>query len=197
MRKKKIRLITIDGVEGIGKTTQANHLVVYLKEKGYNPILIDTDENLESALNNIHKSSDFLKKNDKNIVISDGSFGKIMVIDKLKGIPQRDILEQYKEVIHEYEVLAHKYGMLNLLMIMEEINICSKRVKKRERLLGNLSEGIIDIHKEKEIIDELKRLDNFVAFGNLKFDVFSVEPEDSILEIHSRCLELIKKRFEI
>ena len=195
--KKKLRIINIDGTEGLGKTTQVSMLVNFLKSKNIPYKIIHLEDNVESAGEACEKTIEFLEKTPKGVVISDGSIARMMVIDLLSNIHRDKITQKYEKMIHDYEVLGHKYGVANILLVLEDTKEASNRVIKREKLLGNVSSGILSEFIEKDIIKALKNFNIYTLSQQIVFDVIKVDTNDSIIEVNGNIINYLNENFEI
>jgi len=194
---KKLKIINIDGTDGVGKTTQINMLHIWLKKQDIPCKTLYLEDNAESAREALKETRDFLNSVSDSVVICDGSIARMMVLDMLNNIPQRNIVENYKDILHDYEVISHKYGVFNLLMVMDNTYECGDRISKREKLLGNINKGIKNHELEKEVINLLRNFNNYTISKSLIFNVFEIEERDSILEVHDRIIKYLQDNFEI
>ena len=97
--KNKIQIINIDGLEGVGQTTQINLLYKHFKDLNV-PTLVNTIENdIESATKALNDSKDFLINNPGGVVINDGSISEMIVIDMVDCTPTNTLLEKYKNIL--------------------------------------------------------------------------------------------------
>lgn len=195
--KKPLSIINIDGIDGIGKTTQVNILSNYYKDKGIPVLTLFLEDNSDSAMECIGEIWEFLDKNEGGIVISDGSIAKMIVIDILEGIPQSNILVKYKDLLHQYEILNHKYGMANILFLMDNLQECSNRIIKREKLLNNESNGIENMNREQDIIRLMRDFDSYTITRSLIFYPLIIDEDDSILAVQDDILSYLDNNFKI
>jgi len=194
--KKKFNILNIDGVNGIGKTTQINMLVMSLR--AFKPVLVTYQEDtIESALDSAVKIWEFLEKHPDGLVLGDGSIARMIVIDILNGIPRPEVVEKYRSVISEYERLNHKYGILSVLMVTDDIGFCHDRLIRRGKLLKKPEVGIDSLQKEAEIMKGMRYFDANSISKQLVFQVFEVDKEDSMLDIQDIFWEYLEDSFEI
>jgi len=196
--RKKLKIVTLDGIDGIGKTSQAIVLSNYFKNLGI-PCKINTlkEDDVSFISEHIDNIKLFIKENPEGIIINDGSIAKMMIVDLCNGIKRDDVLEKYKNALYEYQVLNHLYGICNILILLDDVSICDERIKKRDSLLGVESRGILDYQKEVVLMEGMKTFDNHIASKNLIFHIVNTIPEDSILDINKEVIEIINQNFEI
>lgn len=195
--EKKLSIINIDGTEGSGKTTQISHLAGFFRISGI-PVLINyLDDTITSALECSEKTRKFLEKNPDGLVINDGSIARMIVVDLVQAVPQLEVMEKYRTIIHEHEVLNHTYGMANVLMVLEDLEECNQRLQKLAKLTELNSQKIIDVDVENYIVAGIKNFDNNIISRNLSFYVIDIDKEDSILEIKDNILEYLRDNFKI
>jgi thymidylate kinase len=194
--KVKLRAVNIDGLDGIGKSTQTNVLAVHLNKNNIPYKIIQLEDNLENITKCLQQTKDFLLLNPSGIVISDGSIAKAMVLELIAGISQPIIVEKYRKVIHEYECLAHQYGMANLLLVSTDIDMCQRRIEKREKLLGNHIEKNTNHSHENHVIRLLRTFDSHTLSRSLKFNVINIEENNSILDVHRLIVDSLKANFD-
>lgn len=195
--KKNLNILNIDGVDGIGKTTQINMLTMSLKNSGVPVLRVSVDDTVESALGCAGQMWNFLKLNPNGLVLSDGSIARMIVTDFLDGMLRTDIEEKYRSVIYEYEKLHHKYGITNILMVTSDIDYCHQRMLKRGRIIKKPEDGIKDFQREIEVVRAMRYFDSNAISKQLIFQAFEVDEDDSILEVQDSLWEYLEANFEI
>jgi len=195
--KKRLSIINIDGVDGIGKTTQINVLTGYFLRLQLPFLLLQLEDNTKSALKCAKATWEFLEKEPDGIVICDGSIAKMMVLELIKGVGSKNIVEKYREILHEHELLNHKYGMANILMIIDDIKVCHERILKRGKLMKIHEEGITDFKLEAEIIKGLRTFGIHTISKSLDFHILETDDSESILDINEEILKYLENNFEI
>jgi len=190
--KRKLDIINIDGIPGIGVSSQITLLNRYFnKLEVYNSSITNSIDSMRSFVDEAN-----LHVNDKSIVICDGSIAQGIQIDYQNGIKADAFEEKYGEILRKYKVMSHKYGVANILITMDDIEECKKRVEKRDRLL-NIESKKIDFEKEASIINGLKNFDNYTFTANMKFYTINIDKEDTMLEIHDEVIKILNDNFEI
>ena len=193
--KKDLRIVSIDGIRGVGKTSQAFLLCRYLESYDINSKLLKLEDNIESILDSIDKLWKMLEKEDC-IVICDGSIARMIEVDIQRQMPMKDVYEKYRIVINEYEKLYHKYGMANLLITINEPTECQERINKRNSLFKESIE-LIDIVGQNNISSGLSRFDSYVFNVNIKFHTVETEKEDSMLDVRDDIYKILESNFNI
>ena len=105
--RKPLKIINIDGMDGIGKTTQIGMLSKNFAEIDTPTLILNLQDSIESAIDCAGKTWDFLENNPEGVVFTDGSVARMMVLDLVNGISQPEISDKYKEVLHQHERLNH------------------------------------------------------------------------------------------
>lgn len=195
--KKKLQIINIDGTEGAGKSTQINMLATDMRLVGFDVLVNRLDDTIESALECSNKTNEFLKKSPDGLVINDGSIARMIVSDLSSGMSQHDAIEKYRPIIHEHEKMFHKYGTANILIILDDFELCNKRLKREAELLGNDSYKQILPHIENVIIQGLRKFDANMITNNLKFLTMEIHGDNTILEIKDSIIKKLEDNFEI
>lgn len=195
--EKELKIINIDGVEGIGKTTQINMLTRYFLDLGVDCLSLNLEDTIVSGAECIENTKEFLKTTPNGVVICDGSIARAMAIDLVNGTPTLSINKKYKDIIYEYECLNHQFGVANILIIMDNIQTCHERILKRGKLLGVAELGIQDFVKERRIVKALRHFDNNLMSKSLNFHVLKTEEMDSILVVQKKILDYLEENFKI
>ena len=194
-----LNIISIEGIDGIGKTAQVNVLSNYFKDLGV-PVLINRiKNNLESGLKSTSNTWEFLEKHPNGIVINDGSIAKMMQLEIQSGKPQLEISLHFMELIHEYECLNHKYNILNILLSVDDIEICKKRLIKRENILGvkKIEDFYYNSNDQTLMANGLKIFGNQILSKSIEFQILKTHENYSILDVHEDVLKIINENFEI
>lgn len=197
MRKRNLRILNIDGVEGVGKTTQLNIMANYLKNLNM-PVqmnkIVDSDESLKIAIDRTEK---FLNEHEDGIVLNDGTIAKAMVVQLSTGSRYQDIEDRYKDLLFRLQVLDHSHGMVNVLVVPDNLDSCDARLRKRQGLFGEEITGIIDSIMQQTLMKGFADFDNSVLSRNLKFQVLKAYNDESIMQVHKNLLQLLTDSFEI
>jgi len=195
MDVKKLSIVNIDGPQGIGKTSQIGLLKKYIESKGLKCKILKLNDTIPSAIDCINETYDFLEEFD-GVVITEGSIAEMIQIDINAGMQVNDVRQKYLQVIFQYEKLYHQYGMANILLTIDDIEICKCRLERRARLFQEDVE-IINEKLERTLIKGLKSFDNHVITINLKFHVIDTEEDEKMLDVHKKIVELIEDNFQI
>jgi adenylylsulfate kinase-like enzyme len=121
--KRPLRIISIDGTRGAGKSSQISLLSKHLKSIGMtvSTLYMTAGEPIQSGLIAIEFCETFLAKNDKNVVILDGSIARPMVVDIMSGMSNTNLMEKYKALTSAFERLDHRYDVANFLLVMDDM----------------------------------------------------------------------------
>lgn len=194
--KKQLHIINIDGLEGVGQTTQINLLYKYFKDLGV-PVLTNKLENtITSMLEIIIKTRAFLEINPNGVVLNDGSIAEMIVVDMTRCMPNSELIEKYREVINEHDYLSQDYGMCNLLLVPENIEMCSKRIIKRCKITQEIPD-LDDLPYLMDIVKGMEFFDRHTISRQIKFNVINIEEHKSMLEVHNLLMKTIANSFEI
>lgn len=195
---KNINVINIDGVNGLGSSTQVNILARKLRLEGHTVLVNRIEGNLESNLVAADATVDFLKKNPNGIVINDGSIAKPIQLDIQNGMGFDNLYEKYRNILFTYEAIQHKYGLVNILLITDNMELCNERVIKKKALAGDsTSVGVEDIEREINLVKGFKIFDNYTIKKSLKFQILMIDGDESILEVNKDIMKIITEKFTI
>lgn len=195
--KKPLKIISIDGTRGAGKTSQISMLSKHFKSLGFMVSTLKAGHDVQSGLIALKFIESFLPKADDTIVILDGSIARPMVSELIDGIPSTTVIDKYKHVMHDYEVLDKKYGIVGLLFVMDDIDKANERLLKHNELTETNDKKPVDLQKEVDIVSGLRTFDNHIASKNVKFHTFNIEPDDTILAINSAVVEYLTENYQI
>ena len=196
---RPIRIISIDGTRGAGKTSQIAALSRYFKSIGFKVSTLNaiSGEPIQSGMIAVNFIEGWLPKDPKNIVILDGSVARPIVGDIMSGMSTPNILDKYKLLMHGYERLEHQYGVASFLMIMDDLDECNRRIAKHKVLVGKGNDEIVDLHLEDDVVNGMKFFNNHVASKNLQFQSITVLPHESILMISKVILNKISEKYDL
>ena len=197
MRKRNLRILNIDGVEGVGKTTQLNIIAGYLKKSEIPIQLNKIDETDESISKALARTEDFLKENPDGIVINDGTIANTIVQQLSTGNRWQDIENRHKDHLFHLECLNHTHGTANILLVPDNLETCDARLRRRQELFEQEVVGVGDTILQQTLMNGLMNFDNSVLSRNLKFHVLKVYDNESIMQVHKNILNLIDQNFVI
>jgi thymidylate kinase len=195
--KKALKIISIDGTRGSGKTNQINMLARHFKTVGLVPSIVKIETTPDSGLPNLQLIDEFLTKNSNGIVIMDGSIARPMVSDLIDGIASTKVIDRYKHSTHDYEKIDKKYGVAGILFVMDNLEEANNRLKKRNSMATPEGTSIDSLDRERDIVSGMRTFNNHIASKNIEFHTFNIEPTDSMLSIHREVLSYLSDNFNI
>ncbi|MDD5650661.1 MAG: hypothetical protein PHF86_09630 [Candidatus Nanoarchaeia archaeon] len=184
-------IINIDGARGIGIDTQINMLRKYLEDSG-KKVSLTYLKSFNSIKAENQGIKQFLETNPDYVIISEGSFARIMAKDIISGLNFKIIDEKYRDYINDYITLKYKYNMINIVLTPENIEFCNERTIKKNRLMGIESKGIENFQLEADIVNIMENFNNNTILNQLNFAVVYVKEKDSILEVHDKILKKLE-----
>jgi len=194
--KKILRIISIDGTRGSGKTSQIAMLSKYFKAAGLQCLTLKAGDDVKKGLEAISLTESFLTKDPKAIVILDGSVARPMVTDITTGMSTPSVTDKYRELTHSYEKINHHYGVACFLIVMDDIQECNRRISKFKESTGTPSQVIDNLSMESEIVNGMRFFDNHITSKNIKFHVINIHPKNSMIEINKAIMDRLSEKFE-
>lgn len=196
---RPLRVISIDGTRGAGKTSQIAMLSRHLKSIGMvvsTLKMADGEDPIQSGLVSIAFCESFLAKGDNHAVILDGSVARPMVVDIMTGMPNTVLLEKYKLLMQAYERLEHKYGIASILMVMDDMEECNRRIKKFKQLTGQGNDEFLDLNQEHDVVSGMRFFNSHIASKNINFQVLDLLPYQSMIDINKLVLATLSQKYE-
>jgi thymidylate kinase len=192
-----LRIVSIDGTRGAGKTSQIAMLSAFFKKAGLSPLIIKLreDSSIKENILSLQQAGDYLALDSSNAVLFDGSIARAMVVDLISGMPSAKLVDKYKELTHAYERVNHKYKVASFLMAMDDIAECSRRIEKHRSLSKLTSAPIENESVEKDVVSGMRFFNNHIASKNITFQVIDVDNTDTMRDLHSLILELLAKQY--
>jgi thymidylate kinase len=194
--ERPLKVVSIDGTRGAGKSSQIAMLSKHFKSLGLKVSTLKTTDGdpVQSGIVAMDFVDSFLSKNSDGIVIMDGSIARPMVADIITGMPTTTLLEKFKHLTHAYERINHKYGIVNFLIVMEDLEECEKRLEKFRSLTGQDSREIEA--NEQDVVSGMRFFNNHIASKNIQFQVLDIESHHSMNEIHKTIMEKLAEKYE-
>lgn len=175
-------MVSVDGVRGVGKSTQTSYLCNLLAQK-YPKVIRKTINN--NSLEIIEECMDILDKDSETVIVVDGFISRDIIYDWSHNMPLLEIEEKYKDLIHKLRVLDHKYRTLSIILNPDRLDWCRDRFFKflslREMPLVEYS-----LAEESNLLSGFRRFDNLSITQNLKFNLIDVFEDESIMEISKK-----------
>ena len=193
--KNPLRVISVDGTRGSGKTSQINMLSRHLKALGFTVSILKSGQTPQEITTILKHIDSFLPKDPKSMVIMDGSIARPMVADLVSGKPSTEVVDSFKLPMHEFERIDQKYGIVGILFVMDDIEESNRRVTNRAKILKEGDLSIVDTAKENEIISGMRTFNNHVASKNVDFHTFNIEPENTIMDIHKAVVDYLTEKY--
>lgn len=177
--QKPIKIINIDGPEGVGKTTLISALLMHFAQHGIESKRFDS---IETAL-----QAEFT-----GTALIETSFATKVCNSILSGLSKEAIYNKHLQEIEYEEKSNHSYNVVNILMIPSRYEFLQKRMDTKTRLL-NLPNNFLDLEKIGQLSNMLHLFDGYFITNNLKFKKLIVNESDSILELKDKALVLINE----
>jgi len=193
MRDRQLKILNIDGVRGVGKSTQLNILANLLKRHGRDVKInqIMDREGLTEAIKNTIES---IQENDNAIILNDGSIASFAIQELSKGTSNLSVESIYGDDLFDLQTLNHSVGMVNVILVPESLEYCKENIKRQRRLQGIEFIDNIDPVMQSTLIDGFDNFNNNVISRELAFKVLPVDSDDSILKIHYNILDAIESK---
>lgn len=194
---KPLRVISIDGTRGAGKTNQIAMLSKHFKALGMSVStlkMIDGDP-IVSGLVSIQFVESFLKSAPNGLVIIDGSIARPIVVDIMSGMSTPNLLDKFKALTHAYERLDHAYHVASFLMVMDDLEECARRVEKLKVLTGRESQEISNWEQERDVISGMRFFNNHISSKNIRFQVLDIDPRHSIMDINKMIMKRLEEQY--
>lgn len=195
--ENKLKIINVDGTKGVGKTSQINMLARYFKTLGFTVSVLKSATNPEEMVAELKLIDYLLFKDSKAIIIVDGSVARPMVTELISGIPGNQVIDKFKHVMHEYEGLDKKYGIVGLLLVMDEIHVAEDRFLRKKQYTPEITEEFGNHVNELDIVSGMRTFNNHIASRSIEFHVFNIEPEDTMMEIHKEILKYLSGEYNL
>lgn len=196
--RNPLNIINIDGVDGVGKTTQIDLLYKLFSENQKKILKITLEDTIESASECADKTDQFLTENPGGMVIADGSIAKMIVSDYVGGLTKESILSKYGNVLHRFACLSQKYETANLLLINKNIQNSIANIEKREKVTANKNIKVDkDLIREREVVRAMFNFNDNAITKNIKFVAIEIDNDDYILDIQDKIWDYLTKNFDV
>lgn len=181
--KKEPRIIFFDGTRYCGITTQLYVLNGYLKQKQKNPKIFNINDDLDII-------TQWLDENPDSIVLVDGSIGYEICSDMRSRTPIKEIINNHYPIINKLESIDHKYGIVNILVLLND----SEEILRRQKKQPDMPEDsrTFDIVTDMEITNQMKFLNNIVVSKTLLFHTIEIKAKDKIIDIFEEIKDILK-----
>lgn len=179
---QNFKIISIEGVVGVGKTTQCTLLINYLKDNYKNCTFkifnIDPKKPEELCKNN-DLIDEFLKEKN-NIAILDGTVASMVITSDIVKNHYNTSIQEMELQVKSYLNLIHKYKTINCLIAPDSINYLQDRTGLNSVYLSSFVKGF-------------EYFENSQLASNLKYSRVNILDSDKILQV----FEKIKKTLNI
>lgn len=193
---KQVKIISIDGTRGSGKTSQIGMLARLFRSSGTPVLVISAGKDVATGLVSADKTRAFLNENHNGLVFLEGSIARPMVSDLMIGMSRDGVIDKYKHLTHAYERLDHDYGLASFLMIMDDLSEGERRIKKNAALLGHGVDAY-DMAEESDIVNGMRFFNNHVASKNIQFRVVEIDNDNTMMEINKSIISALKNDYEL
>lgn len=186
----KIRVVSIDGNNGVGKTTQAK----LLKNKLKNTDILSFPDSVEEAVFFFQMIQKALRNNLDRFIIVENSIAKLIAKDLLAGIDLNTLMEKYREINYLYSSLNHEFGMATLVLTLEDSKECIDRIQKRNLLNPSMYVPLESYDFSVDFMSVISSIDNHVATQDIKIQKIVTYKNDSMIEVHEKILKELKDK---
>ncbi len=193
--RKRIQVVTLEGLSGMGKSTQAYQLDKMIENSSKSAIKYNrerlpdmTAESMALMIKHYFKKLELeIKKDDQKIVLCEGGFSSIIVTCLARQKHSIKTLERiFLDAKNTVDDFHNKFGYLELILIPEHINIVKERFKGK-------------VITSEELIKQQELIQGFQLFKNTKWgngfdsEVLEIKKDETILDINKRIKEALNK----
>lgn len=192
-------VVCIDGIIGVGKTSQVIMLRNFLKSHGIPNKIVslkevdDTKETKDQLLG----ISDYLISEPNGIVICDGSIATDIVDDLANNMHSKDLWNKHKDNLQIYEDLNSRFNFVNIVLTPQNLDMCDSRLQKKANMSGEEKEELGNREHLAITAKGLKNFDNNMLTYNIKFNNIDLDGYENMTTIHNKILEIIKDHYQI
>jgi thymidylate kinase len=220
---KKIKFLTIDACDAIGKTTLVNGLKKHFSEKNIHSTRLlggDMNDDYQMILRNLllHKkfpkdsveleeqlfamtdlegikiAKEFLIDNPQGLVIKDRGCASHVCYALAKSMNLQQISKVHAEVIRQEKVIASEYGGLNILMIPENLDFIFERLHKRNQIQGvEIVERLENRSTQEMVVEAMKQLPNLMLMQGINFETILIKEHHNIKDVFDMTLAVLEK----
>ena len=220
--KKSVKMISFDGPDGLGKTTQLNllknalegrplHLTRLLGGDGtddyqlaFRKILlhpkfpknsVEFEEQMfaETDLKGIEAAKAFLESTPGGVVLKDRAIFSHVAYAAAKGMPMNKIVECHREVIRQEQEINRVFGALNIVFKPDSVDWLLDRIAKRTATTGTAVVDRLENRATQEAVVQMSAMiGNLMPLQGLSFEVIEVKESDSIQEVHQKVLSVLE-----
>ncbi len=193
--RKKIQVVTLEGLSGMGKSTQRYQLDKILDNcfkcpVKYNKSMLKdmSEEQMAMMIKNFFKQLEIeIKKDDHEVALCEGGFSSIIVTSLARQQRSTKELESiFLDATNTIRDFHNKFGYLELILIPEHINIIKERFKGKEIT-------------SEELIKQQDLIQGFNFFKDTKWgncfdsEVIVIKENETILEINEKIKKALNK----
>lgn len=195
MEKKKLSIVNLAGPLGIGVSTQSDLLVRHFKDSGREVFHLKASQNspVEIILGRLGPAKEFLDKNPNGLVINDDFFATSIIGDNQSGLHHDLLTEKYKDVFFEVQTLDHKFGLSNIFISIDDLDVCESRYNKKCALF-KVPPSYDELYESK-FAQSLMNFNGSIYAQNLYFHDIETSEFETILMVHCKILAYLKKNF--
>jgi len=188
-------MLCIDGVTGVGKTTQIGMYRNLLRSQNKDHKLFMFEEVDETSETNTQliEITEYLRENPESIALCDGSMATDIADDMANNMLQDDIWDKHQSNLQRYAAMSSEFNIVNILLTPTDFDMCQKRLDKRCNVFGGEEVNIENVEHLKRTSAILKRFDDSILTTNISFHNIEVSPDDSMLDVHAKIKEIVKK----
>jgi hypothetical protein len=192
-------VLCIDGILGVGKTTQVVIFHNLLKSNNIPHKVISFKEvdGTDFTAQQLKKISEYLKEEPDGVVLCDGSIAIDIVDDIVSNMYRSDLWTKHKDNIQAYESLNNQYNFVNVLLTPNDLDICDRRLKKKADMSGEEKVELNNKERLRLIINGLRQFDHSMLTCNVKFNNLNLDGHESIMDVHDQISEIIMKTLQI
>ena len=198
---KQLDIVFIDGVAGCGKTSQIVLLRNYLKRRNISTKIFNF-ENIEKPTeiyDMLCMLDKYKQENKDSCALCDGSIAKNIIYDMADNMYGRKFYNKHKENLQKYEYINQTYNISNILINLENIDICEERLSKKQKMQNKEFSGLDSQQKEKLAVVSkgFKNFNNHSLNYNITFNNINTEGHETMLDIHHDIINIIQNNYII
>jgi hypothetical protein len=178
---RKIRCISIDGMERTGKTSVIREMRKFLKNKDK-----DFHEINGSNLDILSKQKTFLDDNENGIVLKENGVMSVFHENFKNYRNIKDLLVELGSLITEEKNINHQYGVVNFFLLPEDMDTA--------RLMFG-SEEIPSYYND--LVKFYKGINQTSITQGLDIRLIPFNENDRIFDVRDKILEILKTDYEI